>query len=425
MDSLISIYPKVASITEMMWTISLLLITLFLTKPASAARSLAARRIRPATAPDRYDRSITTFSPEGRLLQLEYALIAAEERGWGLTVCVEWEGIVVFAFPSVDSSGSFEDYADGLHNDEQPLNDDTLVSNKERKFDYNSSHNTKVHRLSPTHLLLTSGLTGDSRTLASAFRRLISSWTHIQYGESISVREVAREMGMVRHGIGLRPGARVLGVVGVIIGLEDVDCGTEAQALVRMYKSLPGGTIDRCNICCTGGGADSLGRRARKETMETLSQVLSLDTDELLSYNCDASLNKKDNSDKMQSINDRCLERIIEEVARAALKHHPHSNSKDDHSPDYSTGNARTSKPAVDIWVIKAAPTEKSNQSDTTASPFSTNSTSILTKVAKNNALRPAFLSSHRCLVDALMNIRYATKVSCNNLPVAITYLTQ
>ena len=75
---------------------------------ADGARSLSARRVRgtPSRVNNRYDRSITTFDPEGRLLQLEYALIAAEERGRGLTVCVERDGIVIFAFPSSDDSGS-------------------------------------------------------------------------------------------------------------------------------------------------------------------------------------------------------------------------------------------------------------------------------------------------------------------------------
>jgi hypothetical protein len=31
-----------------------------------------------------------------------YDLIAGQERGAGFTVCVEWKGIVVFAFPSSD-----------------------------------------------------------------------------------------------------------------------------------------------------------------------------------------------------------------------------------------------------------------------------------------------------------------------------------
>ena len=82
-----------------------LLLILFASSPpwrvAIAARSLSAPRARSSHRPtDAYDRSVTTFSPEGRLLQLEYALVAAEERGRGLTVCVECDGAVVFAYPS-------------------------------------------------------------------------------------------------------------------------------------------------------------------------------------------------------------------------------------------------------------------------------------------------------------------------------------
>ena len=43
-----------------------------------------------------------------------------------------------------------------------------------------------------------------------------------------------------------------------------------------------GRTIDRYNICCTGGGADSSERIARKDAMETLLEMISL---------CDTSLN--------------------------------------------------------------------------------------------------------------------------------------
>ncbi len=104
--------------------------------------------------------------------------------------------------------------------------------------------------------------------------------------------EVAWELGIVQHGIGFHPGARVLGVVGVISGLEDVEYigRTLRQKLLqsnlgmdtRMYKRLLGGTIDWCNICCTGGGADFFERIARKDAMETLSEMISL---------CDTSLN--------------------------------------------------------------------------------------------------------------------------------------
>ena len=388
-----------------------LLLAILPTPQCQAARSLQARRIQTRRTVDRYDRSITTFSPEGRLLQLEYALIAAEERGRGLTVCVECDGVVVFAFPSsddddlIDSYNITDDKTSDVHkpitiDDEVQVNKDDeikddkdigissmqqfqpLISTNNKTNEHNPTVNTKIHRLSPTSLLLTSGLAGDARILASAFQRMAASWTHVQYGEVVTARELAKEMGKVRHAIGLKPGARVLGVVGILIGLDDVDDITttandddELGVEVRMYRSLPGGTLDRCNVCCTGGGADANGNAARKDATTSLLNVLS-------------TTNRDDMDDNQR----QKLQQVIEEVGRVALKYHPDQNKDDETHID-------AKRVGVDIWLVRASATEKRDETSR------------------------AVLNPYRYLGKALMETRYARRVALDQLSTAVQAL--
>lgn len=323
---------------------------------SDGARSLSARRVRGsgnAQTENKYDRSVTTFSDQGRLLQVEYATIAAEERGRGLTVCVELNGVVIMAFPS-----SGHEFKDDVQLDQRDENT------------HNPSINSKIHRLSPTHLLLTSGLTGDSSMLASSFRRVVSSHTHVTFDEVILARELASEIGSVMHSMSLIPGSRVLGVIGLLIGLDDVEDETsgDIEAVMRMYRVLPGQShVERCNVCCTGGGADATGSAARKDATQILLDKLAT---------CDSSDNVS-------------IQQIVEEVGSLALRYHPSllRNTSSDEADEINE------KATVDIWLAKASST---NEKKT---------------------------SPHRLLGQALMDVRLARRVTLDQLSEAVDCL--
>jgi len=407
MTNILSLLTSTRRIAPLVITAALLLCH---SQTAQGARSLTARRVR-ATSPqaDRYDRSITTFHPSGRLLQLEYSLVAAEERGWGVTVALEWEGVVILAFPSAVSE---EDSSDG----EGEQNEDDKIHNCDSVHPTVTSdpnHNTKIHRLSPTHLLLTSGLAGDARMLASSFRRQIASWTHIDYGEVVSAREVAREVEKVRGGIGRRAGVRVLGVWGLIVGLDDVNNEEDCDNLgvqVRMYRSLPGGIMDRCNACCSGGGADSNGILTRKEAMEALEKIISSSRGK----NTDEGI---DNSTESVAFSgNESLQQIIEEVGRIALKHHPYNASTDEgkisenqiiDNTKHTETKQRSEKGLVDIYVIKAVPSMTSS---------TINNENDMHACIQNSFDAPPTISQHRSLGTASMNVRYARRVALDQV---------
>ena len=218
---------------------------------------------------------------------------------------------------------------------------------------------------------------------------MVASWTHQSYGEVITTRELAAEVGKVRHSIGLRPGARVLGVIGLLIGLDENDQDDDSPISVRMYRSYPGGTIDRCNVCCTGGGADANGNLARKEAMEMLSNIIS-----------DSSRDQSI-SDAESPTNEEELQTIIEQVSKVALDAEMDRSGPENDIEDECKQTAK-----VDIWVVRASELQRESGE-------------------RKEMNKVAFSSFHRDLGKTSMDIRYARRVSPSQLVTAARSLTR
>lgn len=162
--------------------------------------------VRHADSP-RYDRSITTFSEDGRLLQVEYGL-ESSRRG-DLVVAFQTENQICIAVSSSD----------------------------------------KVHRLDAHILMVTSGLVGDGRALASALQTECQRF-RLNTGEAPSVKEVARMTAELQHALTRRAGARPLGCTAILAGLGD------SSKILQIFQTDPGGIMEECHYCAAGKGQD-------------------------------------------------------------------------------------------------------------------------------------------------------------------------
>lgn len=186
---------------------SLLVFLIGLTEKALAAHSR--RRVvvlRPAEP--RYDRSITTFDPTGRLLQVEYGMEAAR-RGESVAAALTDDGSIMVL---------------------------------------TASSSQKVHRIDDHLWLVTAGLSGDARLLASHLRTR-SRQHRLSYGEAMTVKEMAEETASVQHELTRKGGARPLGCTAIVLGM---DPSYASIGRARMFRTDPGGMLEDCLFGCAG-----------------------------------------------------------------------------------------------------------------------------------------------------------------------------
>ena len=150
-----------------------------------------------------YDRSVTTWDPSGRLLQVEYGIEAADRGG---TVCAVVVGKTVYVL-----------VAGGMD---------------------------KVHRLDEYLWMFTSGLIGDAQALASNMR--VTCQKHrLSYGEPMMVSETALAIADLHHELTRTAGARPLGCTSLVLGVDRA---------VALYRTDPGGNLQEASYAAIGEG---------------------------------------------------------------------------------------------------------------------------------------------------------------------------
>jgi len=197
----------------------------------------------------RYDRSITTFDPSGRLLQVEYGM-EASNRG----------SSVVAALLALSTTKRGEG-TDG-ESDSVDVDDDVTDVEEEEAICLiiERSSSQKVHRLADHLWLATSGLSGDSRALASAVRSYCQKH-RTSFGEVPTVHQAARYAAELQHQLTRTGGARPLGCAAVLVGVDPSSSPPptgSARGLLRIFRTDPGGTSEECRYCAEGKNKEAL-----------------------------------------------------------------------------------------------------------------------------------------------------------------------
>jgi 20S proteasome alpha/beta subunit len=181
---------------------------------------------------DRYDRSITTFSAEGRLAQVEYGMESSLRGSTAVTLKIGSDN---------DKSGG----SSGI----------CLVLQ-------NSSYG-KVHRLDHHLWLVTAGLSGDARTLAQILRDACQD-IRSSYGESPTTKEVAKLAGSLQHQLTRTGGARPFGCTAFVVGVDPSSLveenGDDRFRLgnPQLYQTDPGGIVEECSHGVAGRNRDAV-----------------------------------------------------------------------------------------------------------------------------------------------------------------------
>jgi proteasome alpha subunit len=181
-----------------------------------------------------YDRTIVVFSPDGRLLQVEYAREAVKRGSTAVGIRTK-DAVILGSVKKTSTLGVAES-------------------------------NRKIYEIDSHAGLVSSGLLSDARDLVEV-SRVKAQINKITYGEPISVpsltRYVCDRMHMVTQYAGMRP----FGVGLLIGGVNDRPA---------LFETDPSGTMIEWKAQAIGRGAEKakkLLEKSYKENMETASGV--------------------------------------------------------------------------------------------------------------------------------------------------------
>jgi proteasome alpha subunit len=178
-----------------------------------------------------YDRAIVTFSPEGRLFQVEYAREAVK-RGSTSVVIAFKDGIVLVAAKHID------------------------------KLSLENSVNEKIQQIDEHIAVVSSGLLGDARVVIDKAR--IKAQIHkITYDEKIDTPTLAKYISDLKQMHTQYAGLRPMGVSFLIAGMNEKPV---------LFETDPGGSMFEWKAQAIGRGVETARKILEKEWKDNMNR---------------------------------------------------------------------------------------------------------------------------------------------------------
>lgn len=184
-----------------------------------------------------YDRAIVTFSPEGRLFQVEYAREAVKRGSTSVAVTFK-DGIVLVAARPID------------------------------KLSAENSVNEKIQQVDEHIGVVSSGLLGDARVVIDKAR--VKAQIHkVTYDEKIDTPTLAKYVSDLKQMHTQYAGLRPMGVSFMIAGMDEIPV---------IFETDPGGSMFEWNAQAIGRGVETARKELEKGWKENMEkeQAISL-----------------------------------------------------------------------------------------------------------------------------------------------------
>lgn len=208
---------------------------------------------------NRYDRSVTTFDPSGRLLQVEYGRTASERGGTIAAAIVNTTN---------HNSNNTSMLIVVIVAQTQPTI--TLSTTKYVGKTSSTVSMNKVHRLHRHVWMTSAGLAGDTLFLVKILRQFAQLFV-LHNDVACTVEQIAKHATQFQHQLTHRAGRRPLGLTSFIWGWKH-----DWTNLPQLYRCSTGGVLEDCLYCAAGHAQEAVQSSIAKYYNELQNHCLSL-----------------------------------------------------------------------------------------------------------------------------------------------------